>query len=387
MRCTWSEINQRTKTTILKIIMKEKKNMTSRLFFSIFNSLSLLGLKQIDMNSKEILNGDLLYGRAESEGETEINKMASNSGEEHHNIGNETENSDFELLRELFLSGLDRFILSLKSKQTYALLSTMTTLRIELIHINLKTRNIMLFRVLRSLENISPSALQQTLSGLAKTEIFNSGTLQSTESLSQKKRKNDENVRNKASDDLDNENVLTNDILLRKIRKSVIDAVINLSESFDGNEAQSVIRNLAVLDLMKEFDGTVLNKMYSSVLSSEIPPSPPPFVSISSPSSSSSSPSSFSSSSSSSSRVSKGLVTESGDDDDETVNLDAGRLVEGVHTQHNSTNSNDAHAPNMKNVRTDSTVSGRLSPYELVRALCASGAKWRELRYAQGSNN
>ena len=208
---------------------------------------------------------------------------------------------------------------------------------------------------------------------MATTEIFNSVTQQSTELFSQKKRKNEDITKNSVTDKSDNESVLTNDILLKKIRKSVIDGVVKMSDDFDGNEAQSVISNLVALDLMNDFDGNVLNKMYSTILSRENP-SPIPSISISPPLSSHSS---SSTSSTSSSLISKGRAIESispnqydsNDNDDSAIEQHTDRL-ETSDTQYDSRN--------MKHVRTYSSVS----TYELVRTLGASGARWSELRYS-----
>jgi hypothetical protein len=260
----WENIHAKTKNRIFQIIYAERTNLTVRTFFSLFYSLSHIGVTYEDLSTKfeELTHCDE---------KTKKNGRKKNS--EYFNYFSETKN-----LKEILLIGIEIFSNTMQSRQISHLFYILRTQEIPLNTFTVKTRKNIHQRISLFSTEFSIREMKSVLFGLSDWY----GSERSRKNTIEKEIKlGCENL--EFSNENDVEEVEKNNV--KNILNLIAAAVTRLCVDFDGNDAKFVTEHLQILNILHDIDLTTRNILYSKILSvsvsTSIPTAPSSFQSSS----------------------------------------------------------------------------------------------------------
>jgi hypothetical protein len=260
----WENIHAKTKNRIFQIIYAERTNLTVRTFFSLFYSLSHIGVTYEDLSTKfeELTQCD-----------EKMKKNGRKKNSEYFNYFSETKS-----LKEILLIGIEIFSNTMQSRQISHLFYILRTQEIPLNTFTVKTRKNIYQRISLFSTEFSIREMKSVLFGLSDWY----GSERSRKNTTEKEIKlGGENL--EFSNENDVEEVEKNNV--KNILNSMAAAVTRLCVDFDGNDAKFVTEHLQILNILHDIDLTTRNILYNKILSvsvsTSIPTAPSSFQSSS----------------------------------------------------------------------------------------------------------
>jgi hypothetical protein len=258
----WENIHAKTKNRIFQIIYAERTNLTVRTFFSLFYSLSHIGVTYDDLSTKfEVL----------TQSDEKMKKNGRKKNSEYFDYFSETKS-----LKEILLIGIEIFSNTMQSRQISHLFYILRTQEIPLSTFTVKTRKNIYQRISLFSAEFSIREMKSVLFGLS--DWYGLERIQKNRTEKEIKL-GGENL--KFSNENDVEEVEKNNV--KNVLKLMAAAVTRLCVDFDGNDAQSVTEHLRILNILHDIDLTTRNTLYNKILSvsTSIPTAPSSFQSSS----------------------------------------------------------------------------------------------------------